>query len=105
MDDEHLNNQNSLRINPAVIEAEASKAAASTSRLPTVFPLLQQPARVIDMSVCVCVILCVSVCNTVCLCVYVILCVYIRMCVCVCLYVCMYVCMYVILHYRIQYDT
>ena len=59
MDDEHLNNQNSLRINPAVIEAEASKAAASTSRLPTVFPLLQRPARVTDVcvsvSVCVCV--------------------------------------------------
>ena len=81
MDDEHLNNQNSLRINPAVIEAEASKAAASTSRLPSVLPLLQQPARVIDMSVCVClyvilcVSLCVSVCNTVCICV----------CVCVCM--------------------
>ena len=47
MDDEHLNNQSTLRINPAVIEAEASKAASSSSsRLPNVFPS-QASARVI----------------------------------------------------------
>ena len=68
MDDEHLNNQSSLRINPAVIEAEACKAAASTSHLPNVFPF-QQSAKVIN-NVCVCVRACV--------CVHV----YVRVCVC-----------------------
>ena len=50
MDDEHLNNQTSLRINPAVIEAEASKSA-SMSHLATDMSLSQQSLRV-HLSVC-----------------------------------------------------
>ncbi|XP_065901844.1 epidermal growth factor receptor kinase substrate 8-like isoform X2 [Dysidea avara] len=44
MDDEHLNNQTTLRINPAVIEAEASKSA-SLSHLATDMSQSQQSLR------------------------------------------------------------
>ena len=46
MDDEHLNNQSTLRINPAVIEAEASKVASS-NRFANMFPPQQSTTRVI----------------------------------------------------------
>jgi len=45
MDDEHLNNQTILRINPAVIEAEASKSA-SLSHLGGDMSQSQQSLRV-----------------------------------------------------------
>ena len=47
MDDEHLNNQTSLRINPAVIQAEAAKVLSSSNRFANAAFPLQQPARVI----------------------------------------------------------
>ena len=47
MDDEHLNNQTSLRINPAVIQAEASKVVSSSNRFANAAFPLQQSARVI----------------------------------------------------------
>ena len=93
MDDEHLNNQSTLRINPAVIEAEASKVASSSNRFANAFPPQQSTTRVnyiclsvniIWLLMCVCACVCVRACMCVC----------VHACVCasMCAFVCNSVC-------------
>ena len=86
MDDEHLNNQSTLRINPAVIEAEASKVASSSNRFANAFPPQQSTTRVnyICLSVHLSVhIIWLLMCVCACVCVRACMCVCVHVCVCV----------------------